>query len=280
MPAPFKTQRRTLGTRDNVARPLAGAALRSIPVTARALTKYRVRQLKRSPSGGELRRFVEHSAPGSMTVDVGASVGNFALASARAVGRKGRVLALEPNPAVFSELVNSTWGTSVTPLNLAASNQRGPAVFEVPLDAGGGAVPPLGSLEHRSSDLVDEFKVRTVLIDDLVPPHRVVSAIKVDVEGHELSVLKGSVETIKRCRPALVVEIEGRHLAQGAVADVAEWVFDLGYLAWGIRGDELLPWAEFDAYEWQERWLDPTSSSITAGNASRYLNNFLFLPRS
>ena len=34
--------------------------------------------------------------------------------------------------------------------------------------------------------------------------------IKIDVEGHEQAVLDGAVETIDRCRPRLLVEVDER----------------------------------------------------------------------
>ncbi|WP_435745286.1 FkbM family methyltransferase [Nocardioides sp. SYSU DS0663] len=212
-----------------------------------------------------------------MTVDVGASVGNFAMASARAVGRRGRVLALEPNPEVFAELVNSTWGAPVTPLNLAASDRRGVASFAVPTDEGGSAVPPLGSLESRPGPH-DTFLVRTVLLDELLPPHSEVSALKIDVEGHELAVLQGAAETIERCGPAIIIEIENRHLAESVVEDVVHWIVDRNYRGWGVRGDDLLPWREFDAHEWQDRWLTQNADG-TVDIGAGYVNNFLFLRR-
>jgi len=256
-----------------MARPRVGAVLRSSPATARLLTHARVFQLKRGDSG-ELRQFVRHSRPRTMTIDVGASVGNFALASARAVGRLGHVLALEANPEVFEELVRSTWGSRVIPLNIAASNGRGVARFEVPRDSAGGSIPPLGSLEHRTGTAVTAFDVRTLLVDDLVPPASEVSAIKIDVEGHELAVLEGSIETITRCRPALVVEIEQRHLRGSTVEEVVQWLLGFGYQAWGIAGRDLLRWSQFDSYEWQGRWLDGRNARLP----SSYVNNFLFLP--
>jgi hypothetical protein len=55
-----------------------------------------------------------------------------------------------------------------------------------------------------------------------------VSFIKIDVEGHELSVLEGGVRTIANNRPVLWVEIEQRHLSR-PMSDVFEFIKSLGY---------------------------------------------------
>ncbi|MWV63754.1 FkbM family methyltransferase [Halorubrum sp. JWXQ-INN 858] len=60
-------------------------------------------------------------------------------------------------------------------------------------------------------------------------------AIKVDVEGHELAVLRGAAGTIDRCRPLLVVETHGADDAR----EVRSWVTDRGY-AVDERGDVLV----------------------------------------
>lgn len=255
-------------------RPIAGAVLRSSPISARLLSQLRVRQLKRAGATGELRAFAKYCRRGTVAVDVGASVGVFTLAASNAVGRHGHVYALEPNPQVFSELINTSWGTRITALNIAASNHRGNATFAVPLDSKGSQSPPLGSLEIRPASQSDEFIVRTILLDDIVPPTSEVSAIKIDVEGHELRVMEGAIETIERCHPALVVEIEERHLTDTSVHRVVEWTRSLGYDVWGISGLRMVPWSDFDLYEWQGKWLD--GDSIT--DQTRYVNNFLFLP--
>ena len=42
--------------------------------------------------------------------------------------------------------------------------------------------------------------------------------IKIDVEGHELSVLEGASSLIERCRPVLLIECEERHNPGGPAA--------------------------------------------------------------
>src|SRR3954471_21099738 len=58
---------------------IVGRVLRSNPVTARALTEYRVRRLRSRPQFEDLRLGMAAAVEGTVAIDVGASVGNYAL---------------------------------------------------------------------------------------------------------------------------------------------------------------------------------------------------------
>jgi FkbM family methyltransferase len=261
-------------------RKAVGRVLRRYPLTARLLTEYRIQQLVRSEASADLARCMQLVVPGSVAIDVGASVGNYALAMSKAVGRDGRVIALEPNPAVFSELVASTWASRVSPLNLAASSRPGWAKMTVPVDQDGCQQEPLATLEPRDEDQCRTFEVRCARLDDLVGGSRPVSLIKVDVEGHEADVLEGASELLERHRPALVVEIEERHLVGRSVADVAQWIMSKGYACHGIKGRQLIPWQDLDIGRDQLQWLSGHGGKALQGSRVDYVNNFLFTATS
>ena len=52
--------------------------------------------------------------------------------------------------------------------------------------------------------------------------------IKIDVEGHELEVIKGAKETINKYNPILLVEIEKRH-SKRPVKETINFINNLGY---------------------------------------------------
>jgi hypothetical protein len=73
--------------------------------------------------------------------------------------------------------------------------------------------------------------VRTVALDDVLPPDRHVSLVHLDVEGYEKEALAGARAILDRCRPLLVLE---------SVPDdpgFSESVLSLGYAVAG-RVDE------------------------------------------
>ena len=53
----------------------------------------------------------------------------------------------------------------------------------------------------------NRFKeVDIVVLDSVIPPERAVTIIQLDVEGFERHVLEGAMETIRRCKPILILE--------------------------------------------------------------------------
>lgn len=99
---------------------------------------------------------------------------------------------------------------------------------------------------------------------------------KIDVEGHELAVLRGAVDTLRRNRPAVVVEAEERH-HPNAVAAIAELLTGLGYAGYfdidGVRRavDEFDPAEHQNPANIGDRQDDWQTHGV-------YVNNFVFLP--
>ena len=58
----------------------------------------------------------------------------------------------------------------------------------------------------RPKEEIQEIEVKTDLLDNLIPGDVRITFIKVDVEGAELQVFKGGVETIRKNRPVIVFE--------------------------------------------------------------------------
>jgi FkbM family methyltransferase len=94
-----------------------------------------------------------------------------------------------------------------------------------------------------------------------------VDLVKIDVEGHERSVIEGALDTIARCKPTLLVEIEQRHIAEPLDERLA-FVESLGYRGSFVRGGRLVPIAEFR--------LERDQDEANVGKGDRYVNNFLF----
>jgi hypothetical protein len=87
-----------------------------------------------------------------------------------------------------------------------------------------------------------------------------VDFIKVDVEGHELAVLRGAVATLERCMPTLLVEIDPLTLGQDQFATTFEW----------------LTWQRYRPYYCMRGELRPCDATVADTHPDVY--NFIFLP--
>jgi len=148
-------------------------------------------------------------SPGNVFCDIGANAGFFSILASRLVGPSGRVFALEPvprNASMVEKNARLNHMTNIEVLRMAASERSGPSELLLAEYAGGAVLKGAGS----PPDLAGSLTVDTSTIDDLVthkkmrPP----DAVKIDVEGAELAVLRGMVETLRKWAPRLIVEVD------------------------------------------------------------------------
>ena len=76
---------------------------------------------------------------------------------------------------------------------------------------------------RSSSEAAEPVEART--LDGLLSGSDRLDAIKCDVEGAELAVLRGAAQTLERFHPLLLIEIEERHTRR--YGHSAQEVFDL-----------------------------------------------------
>jgi FkbM family methyltransferase len=216
--------------------------------------------------------------PDRVSLDIGADVGEFTIAM---LASSRSVIAFEPRPAQAGELATmfGAVGAAVRVEAVALSDKPGVTTMRVvesdpgrstidadnplggALDAGGGAVASIDVPVKRLDDL---------RLDDI-------GLVKIDVEGHELAVLRGATDTLTRNRPAVLVEAEERHHPR-AVAAITELLTGLGYEGYFDSDDGRRPVDEFDA----ARHQDPANiGGREEGWAAHgvYVNNFVFLPK-
>jgi FkbM family methyltransferase len=154
-----------------------------------------------------------------LLLDIGANIGQSAV-SLRIFDRHREILSIEPNPLMKTDLVLlSKWLPHFHFQILGLSNQSGDWVFSVPfvgsvpltqegtfnpdlLAEPGTAERVMTTTGQRTFEIRNQ-SVRCSLLDlmELNP-----ALIKLDVQGHELSVLQGAEQTLRRCRPVLMIE--------------------------------------------------------------------------
>jgi FkbM family methyltransferase len=167
-------------------------------------------QFSRSSDGLMLREFVRRARGARGIIDVGANAGLYTYHAA-AIAPQVPVLALEPIEELAELLranLNRNGRAATRVANVAASDAAGQAEFFV---ADSDEVSSLDSahVDAYEGNVSTRRVVRTATLDELVREHGFehVDLIKIDVEGHELSVLRGAAETLRIHRPALFVEV-------------------------------------------------------------------------
>lgn len=141
---------------------------------------------------------------GMTVMDVGANVGLLTRLFCRQVGTGGRVYAFEPDPLTFQFLEFNTRSFPNKELTQGAvSDNHEPALLHLNFRSGAG-----NSLLNKGHS-TESVPVACISLDEFLKQRGspVVDVIKIDVEGAELSVLRGMRQTVARL-PGLKVIIE------------------------------------------------------------------------
>lgn len=183
-------------------------------------------------------------APGDVCIDIGAEYGLYTLALAARVGPRGRVHSIEPQQGAARildagvQLVGG--GDTVVTHRVALADEPGWDILSVPrrngLPVHGRAYlrndthGPGPNVEFSSSKPVP---VEVTTLDAFCATQGIarLDFVKADVEGAELKVLHGGLQTLRRHRPVVQLEIEHPHVAKYGVntVDVLELLSGMGY---------------------------------------------------
>lgn len=181
---------------------------------------------------------------GLAAVDVGGNHGGYTWVL-RTIASE--VHTFEPQPNLVSHLRCAfLFDRRVHIYRVALSDKRGYGTLRIPFYQSGYCLDGLATID-RANTLqgmqMKEVHIETAKLDDY--NLRDVGFIKIDVEGHELSVLQGAYETLCRNHPTLLIEAAERH-RQGAVSSVRSFLEPLGYRGWFSFKEQRLDIERFD----------------------------------
>ena len=118
----------------------------------------------------------------------------------------GRHLAFEPLPDAFEALQRKYAGRANVQLRQSAlAEAPGESTFQHVV-SNPGYSGLLRRRYDREQEEVVEIRVRLERLDDVIPATMPIRFVKIDVEGAEMGVLRGAVETLRRARPYVVFE--------------------------------------------------------------------------
>jgi len=175
--------------------------------------------------------------PGDLVVDGGANIGYMTSLLAVRVGRLGKVMSFEPHPGIFSHLqrnVNS-WKNEGLPgrvelFQAALGDTNGLVELHTPsFFSKNAGTSWVGEDSRGLEGTCQRVPART--LDSIIPEGQEVGLVKLDVEGSELTVMKGMQSLLVGHRVKHVVFEEW-----GAFpATTHQFLSGLGYTVYGIE---------------------------------------------
>ena len=172
-------------------------------------------------------------------MDVGANWGWFSLYLASRPGFRGRIHCFEPVPATFADLSGvvdqAGLADRITCHQLALSDHDGSGAMTIP----GGLQSGLARISQSGN-----LNIQLATLDSLTLSRP--DMMKLDVEDHEIAVLRGAAATIEQSWPYVVFEnwrIPGR---PAVTLDPLRWLAERGYsffhTGWvASSSDEIVP---------------------------------------
>jgi FkbM family methyltransferase len=168
-------------------------------------------------------------------LDVGAHIGFFSLL-AESVNNQSKIYAFEPSPIVYSRLVvnaNANRSKSINSVFSAVSDKMGRA--EIHFSANATYLSTAGTLEaeYKKFDSVS-VGVQSTTLDVFLEAHKQIhniDLIKIDVEHHELAVLKGALQTLTHSNPIIFIEL----LLESEFIAARDFLKNLGFYSYKIN---------------------------------------------
>ena len=186
-------------------------------------------------------------SPGDVVLDIGANLGFFSRLLARLVGRQGHVYAFEPVPQIFDFFCHNLRKLKlhqIEPLHFALSDSDRVDVMVIPTYRWGSECWYDARIKSSHPKKVNpkwrQIEVHCKTLDSFHLPR--ISFIKCDANYHELAVLRGGTELIRKYRPAMLIEVNPNPDDPTTTAHETFAVLAAeGYCAYCFREGKMLP---------------------------------------
>lgn len=166
------------------------------------------------------------------------------------------VYGFEANPIIFKPLQKnlSLLKSNIKLFNVALSNIESEVNLKIPLrnksfikknfedyyEGGLATIEKENNLENKEYDL---YPVKTKVLDSFEFSEKI-GFIKIDVEGHELSVIQGAVKLLRKDKPNLLIEI--KRLDSSTVDETFEYLHELGYSSFYFDDKNLIKISSYE----------------------------------
>ena len=233
---------------------------------------YRALQYKHKYDKGGIAYILNTVKKGQTVLDIGAHKAGYLYFIKQKVTASGKVYAFEPQSILYRYIIHIkkefSW-TNVEVEHLALSDAPGKVTLYIPSHKKEANTSSPGATIFEgaiSGAIQDTEEVTTETLDAYCDRKNIrPDFLKIDVEGNELRIFKGGVNTLKKYKPKIIVEIEARHVGEKQVLETFSFLENLGYTGKFICGTKNYPLKEFSFPLYQNR-----------DDMKNYCNNFIF----
>jgi FkbM family methyltransferase len=176
----------------------------------------------------------EYTIPNTNAIDIGAFIGTHTLTLSDSV-KNGTVYSFEPQPWAYNAIkcsLNENEIKNVVLKNVGISDKKD--MIKFCSDSTGGS-----TICHEKKKKISKWKyvynIDILSIDSMKLKN--ISIIKIDVEGHELKVLNGAKDTIKRNKPTIIIEVWNKKDKRN---EFKKMMKNMNYKVSHISGDDFL----------------------------------------
>lgn len=188
--------------------------------------------------------------PGDTVVDAGAALGDHTVNYLKAVGENGNVIAFEPHPEFFKCLQINCPQALAFNCFLWDSDSDAMCLFEESGNVGASCAVPAnanhtyGPISTKTLDSLELLRL---------------DMLKMDCEGTEVRCLRGARETIQRCRPKIVAEVQEWMLVRqnSTPQQFYDLLSEMGYDWRSVRGDPSKTCTMCDIIAWHKDTPEP-----------------------
>jgi len=166
------------------------------------------------PEINDLNQFIKLLSPSSVVFDIGSNTGVYSILSAK-TEPKSRIFAIEPNPINLKRLeqnlsLNNLSNVQIIPNAIGQENR----LIQLYVPHNDIISDTTSAIEHFSKSTYQgklkwkKIEVEQFSIDELFVKLKLenLDLIKIDVEGYEIEVLKGSKKILLEKRPKILLE--------------------------------------------------------------------------
>lgn len=212
--------------------------------------------------------------PKDVVLDIGANIGAHTLPMAMLVGEYGRVIAFEPTDFAYAKL---SCNCALNPdLSSRISNLQ---TMLVDVEMGDKPTPniysswPLkveaGSHSLHRGQLKSTSGAKAGTLDAVVCELGLsqVNCVKLDIDGHECSMLRGARKTLSKWKPTIIMELAPYALREqgGSLEELVSIFISLGYELFEMTTDKKLP---LDSFALDRLVPEGASVNVLARSAS------------